>query len=168
MQLLADLWFQMLWKLVSIYHQYHFLVVWAIRFIRRDFGGFRFARIHPDYGLFKAWDYLTITYCKLQGGAVNGGVEYCAVLQCTRVVNLNGITNLCLCHFPFVYYSRSGTTAAYFSFPLYVFRLLRGHSPGDDERDMVMVVMVMVELLSYLAEEVDAILSNVAVITIQE
>jgi len=38
------------------YLHYHFLKVWAIRFIRRDFGGFRFARIHPDYGLFKAWD----------------------------------------------------------------------------------------------------------------
>jgi len=56
LQLLADLWLEMWRELLPVYLHYHFLLVWAIRLVRRHFGSFRFTWAHSENGLFKTGD----------------------------------------------------------------------------------------------------------------
>jgi hypothetical protein len=87
--------FKVRWQSASIYHYHHFIKVWAKGLICYNLNRFR---IHPDYGLFKAWKNLTFTNGKLKRFVVSRETNDRAIPQSNRIMYLYRIALFCLFH----------------------------------------------------------------------
>src|SRR4030042_4085258 len=99
LQVLTDLRVKACGEFTPLYYYHHFRMMCAVSPLSRYLDSPRLARAHPYNGLLEVRDYFSLAYSETQWFASNGRIEYRAVPQSARVVDIYSITLFCFTHY---------------------------------------------------------------------